>query len=43
VIKLFIAYIKCKIKGHLFIDGGSCPFTGKSYNSCIRCGVNIPK
>ena len=43
MIKYFIVYIKCKIKGHSFIDAGSCPFTGKSYNLCIRCGVNISK
>jgi hypothetical protein len=43
VIKHIIKYITCKIKTHIMVDGGSCPFTGKSYNSCIRCGVNVPK
>ena len=43
MIKVLFVYIKCKIKGHLFIDGGSCPYTGKIYNLCTRCGVNISK
>jgi hypothetical protein len=43
VIKDIINYFICKVKTHMIIDGGSCPFTGKNYNSCIRCGVNIPK
>jgi hypothetical protein len=43
MIKLFFMYIRCKVKGHLFVDGGSCPFTGKSYNSCTKCMVNIEK
>jgi hypothetical protein len=43
VIKHFIVYIKCKIKGHSFVDAGSCPFTGKSYAACLRCGVTITK
>lgn len=43
MIKYIIKYATCKIKKHSMVDGGSCPFTGKGYNSCVRCGVNIPK
>jgi hypothetical protein len=35
--------IKCKIKGHLLMSAGSCPYTGKTYDECTRCGVNIAK
>jgi hypothetical protein len=38
-----IKYIICKIKKHKFIDAGSCPFTGKSYNACVKCGKMIAK
>jgi len=27
----------CQIKGHKNISAGSCPFTGKTYEACIRC------
>lgn len=43
MIKGVINYFICKLKTHDMVDAGSCPFTGKSYNSCIRCGVNISK
>jgi len=32
-----IKYIVCKFKKHIFVDAGSCPFTGKSYIVCTRC------
>jgi hypothetical protein len=35
--------IKCKIKSHNFVDAGSCPFTGKDYVGCLRCGATISK
>ena len=38
-----IKYIICKIKKHTFVLSGSCPFTGKTYDVCTRCGVSIPK
>lgn len=29
----------CFIMGHdLTVDAGSCPFTGKTYKMCLRCG-----
>ena len=36
-----INFLKCKITKHIFISAGACPFTGKSYNACTRCGVTI--
>ncbi len=31
--------VLCLIKGHdLTVDAGSCPFTGKTYKMCFRCG-----
>lgn len=27
----------CKVKKHNFHRAGSCPFTGKTYDICIRC------
>jgi hypothetical protein len=32
-----IKKITCKIKGHKLERAGSCPFTGKTYDACIRC------
>lgn len=31
----------CKIKKHTLVAAGACPFTGKSYNACTRCGAMI--
>jgi hypothetical protein len=38
-----LKYFICKIKSHTFINAGSCPFTGKSYSACTRCGMAIAK
>ena len=38
-----IKKIICIFKNHDFIDAGSCPFTGKSYQGCVRCGEVISK
>lgn len=38
MIKMFFISILCFIKGHLLGDTASCPFTGKSYRGCNRCG-----
>jgi hypothetical protein len=38
-----INFVICKIKKHNFINAGSCPFTGKSYNACTRCGKTMAK
>jgi hypothetical protein len=43
MIKQIALFFICKIKSHILVDAGSCPFTGKSYNACIRCGANITK
>lgn len=39
MIKKIFNVINCKINSHLLVDVGSCPFTGKSYNLCTRCGA----
>jgi hypothetical protein len=31
----------CSIKRHSFEKAGSCPFTGKTYQACIRCNKMI--
>jgi hypothetical protein len=43
MIKKIILFFICKLKNHSMVDGGSCPFTGKSYNTCLRCGNSIEK
>lgn len=30
--------IICIFKKHTLVDIGSCPYTGKSYVACTRCG-----
>lgn len=42
MIKYFVNYIKCKIKGHSLQDAGSCPFTGLTYKSCSVCKNLFP-
>ena len=39
--KLLIGKIKCARQGHILQDSVSCPFTGKSYRGCSRCGELI--
>ncbi len=41
MIKQLLKIITCKFKNHQIISAGSCPFTGKSYNACTRCGATI--
>jgi hypothetical protein len=43
MIKQIRLFFICKIKSHDIVDAGSCPFTGKSYNGCARCGITITK
>lgn len=38
MIKLVFGKIKCKRVGHELADAVSCPFTGKTYRGCTRCG-----
>jgi hypothetical protein len=38
MIRLLVGRIKCYKKGHTLEDSVSCPFTGKSYRGCSRCG-----
>ena len=39
---LIIDILKCKIKGHILVSAGSCPFTGSTYEHCERCEVMVP-
>jgi hypothetical protein len=41
MIKHFFNIVICKTKGHTLITAGSCPFTGKTYNACTKCGAMI--
>ena len=41
--KMLLKTIKCKAVGHTFVEAGSCPFTGLSYNYCERCELMLPK
>ena len=41
MIKNFFNFIICKFKKHLLVAAGACPFTGKNYNACTRCGAMI--
>jgi len=43
MIKQIALFFVCKLKSHNLIDAGSCPFTGKKYAGCIRCGATIAK
>ena len=43
MIKQITLFFICKIKSHNLVDAGSCPFTGKSYKACTRCGATIAK
>ncbi len=42
MIKDFFGGIICSIKSHNLVYGGSCPFTGMSYDYCKRCNRMIP-
>lgn len=41
MIKQLIKIIICKIKNHILVAAGGCPYTGKNYNVCTRCGITI--
>ena len=41
MIKQLFKIIICKIRTHALVTAGACPFTGKSYNACTRCGAMI--
>lgn len=38
-----IKSIKCKLKDHILVAAGSCPYTGSTYDYCERCSVMIPR
>jgi hypothetical protein len=37
VIKLIVNLMICKIKNHIFVEAGTCPYSGNTYNVCTRC------
>lgn len=39
-LKIFKIII-CIFKKHNIVNAGSCPFTGKNYIACTRCGKVI--
>lgn len=43
MIKQLMMFFVCKIKSHNLVEAGACPFTGKSYTVCLRCGVTLAK
>jgi len=43
MIKQLAMLFFCKIRSHNLVDAGACPFTGKNYAACLRCGVTITK
>jgi hypothetical protein len=40
MIRIFLNIIKCLFNGHVFGAPASCPFTGKTYIECGRCGLS---
>jgi hypothetical protein len=36
---MIIQRLICKVKGHIFVDAGACPFTGNTYVGCTRCNT----
>jgi cell division FtsZ-interacting protein ZapD len=42
MIKRITSVLICRIRSHNLIPGGSCPFTGKTYQYCKRCTTMIP-
>lgn len=34
---MIIKRLICKFRGHILLDAGSCPFTGKTYVVCSKC------
>jgi len=43
MIKQIVLFFICKFKSHNLVDVGACPFTGKNYAACLRCGGTIAK
>ena len=41
MIKFIVNFVICKFKGHILVTAGACPFTGKNYNACTKCGAMI--
>jgi len=41
MIRALYLFIKCRILGHSYVDGGSCPFTGNTYKVCSKCEYTV--
>ena len=41
MIKNLYLIIKCMVTKHAYVDGGSCPFTGKTYKICTKCNMSV--
>jgi len=37
VFKKILKSIECKFKGHMPVNAGTCPYTNKTYEVCVRC------
>jgi hypothetical protein len=35
--------LKCRYKGHILTQAGTCPYTGSTYDYCERCSNMIPR
>ena len=35
--------LKCRYKGHILKEAGTCPYTGSTYDYCKRCTAMIPR
>jgi len=36
-------FLKCRYKGHILKEAGTCPYTGSTYDFCERCESMIPR
>lgn len=41
MIKGMYLIVKCMITKHNYVEGGSCPFTGKTYKVCTKCTMSV--
>jgi hypothetical protein len=41
MIKNLYLMLKCTMTKHVYVDGGSCPFTGKTYRTCNKCFMSV--
>ena len=39
--KKIINFIICKLTSHKLVQGGTCPYSNKNYNVCVRCETMV--